>query len=89
MATTMFEPLIILVDLGSIAAWAAGGVSMTMVLAALVAYRMLRRTMKWAFRMAIVAILLLAAITAGSLVLFYGFAEAPPAKPAVNRPVRR
>jgi uncharacterized membrane protein YqjE len=74
------------------AAIAAVGVAFILVMAgvALLAYRMLRKTMKWAFRMAIVGVILMIALIGGGIMIWYSMKStpAPPRRAEPTRPRR-
>lgn len=79
---------------GGGAAIASVGVAFILVLVgvAFLAYRMLRKTMKWAFRMAIVGVILMVALIGGGIMIWLsmnvGSAKPPPRRAEPTRPQR-
>jgi len=79
---------------GGGAALAAVGVSFILVLVgvAFLAYRMLRKTMKWAFRIAIVGVILMIALVGGGILIWssmnVGSAKPPARRQEPTRPQR-
>lgn len=66
---------------------ASVGVAFILVLSAFafLAYRMLRKTMKWAFRMAIVGVILVVALVGGGLMIWLSMNVTPARRPEPTR----